>query len=94
MTDLAVVVSPQWPCPACGCTATVQTSSGVAACDVDAPEPGDLVVCIGCAAICILTPAMQLRLFDDADLAFYTLDDLARVSRAATELRAAYERRN
>ena len=96
MTDFAVVVSPLMRCPACGCSSTVQASN---AADVlvqpdDAPEPGDLVICIGCDAICIYTPGHALRLFDEPDLDYYTLDDVARVARAVSQLRACFNRRN
>ena len=96
MTDFAVVVSPLMRCPACGSTATVQAANAV---DVlvqpdDAPEPGDLVICIGCDAICIYTSGLALRLFDEPDLDYYTLDDIARVARAANQLRACFTRRN
>ena len=87
MTDFAVVVSPLMRCPDCGCTASVQVPC-------DEPEPGDLVICIGCEAICIRTSGLALRLFVDDDLAYYTLDDVARAARAVHTLRASFERKN
>lgn len=85
-----VVVSRLMPCPACGCTASVQATIS----DLEGiSEPGDLAVCIGCDAICVVTAGITLRLFADADLPYYPLDVIARIATAAHSLRRAYEGR-
>jgi hypothetical protein len=58
------------------------------------PEPGDLVVCLRCSEVCIVTDALVLRVLEVGDLEEYSLDDVARIVRAVTDYRASTERRN
>jgi hypothetical protein len=85
----SLVSIPSVPCPACDAPATALVSVSLGK-----PEPGDLVVCLRCGEVHIVTDAWTFRIFTAADLDAYDLDDLARVVGIVDELRAAYERRH
>lgn len=84
------VVAPAPPCPSCDSTSTVQACGSIGA----QVEPGDLVICLKCGDVSIVTATLKLRPFVGADLAFYDAADLAHVTQAVALMRDALARRN
>ena len=83
---MTLVVSP--PCPRCG------TVTPIAISPICGSDCGDLIVCVNCGELCIITLGLDLRLMEPADLEQYELDAIARIVRAASDYRASRERRN
>jgi hypothetical protein len=77
------------PCPLCDCTGTVQASAALGS-----PVPGDLVICLACGGVCIVTPAQRLRGFMLADLEHYHVETLRAVVQTVIALHRSYAQKN